>query len=388
MTTPSLFEQIGISIQSHEPLVKGGRFIENLDETYLDYQHGLSTIMGFDWAQITVGGNQETVEGWLETGLGRHLEIFNPSQGMIHECFVNMIELTIGPLVVRYGPLLDVINRLEIVYSAIDTSVDPPIMGNRVKTAVGNNVASQTLYGIIQSVKSASGMTDANAIELRDSYLQGHKDPKTTKEASTMGGERPIAILHCLGYGHWLSAYTYLQNAAGGDIAINTKIQNVLTFEPNGFFSADYSRIIANAWQVPQWEDEDRKALSIIKSLVALGDINDNRYIFGIYEGRRAVYQQAPDVIEYLQYVGHHDQWMETIEGTSVQPWDVLPGKWLQFPDFMIGKPQPAILSEDERNLFIEDVTYRAPYDLKVNGDDIGKISRKLAKMGLGGVSS
>ncbi len=64
-------------------------------------------------------------------------------------------------------------------------------------------------------------------------------------------------------------------------------------------------------------------------------------------------------------------------------PWNVLPGRWLQILDFLPGQPIQANPREDERAVFINQVRYRMPWHLSVQGGEIGLIDKTLAKLGL-----
>ena len=67
----------------------------------------------------------------------------------------------------------------------------------------------------------------------------------------------------------------------------------------------------------------------------------------------------------------------------------MLPGKWVLFTDFLIGRVPPMTdPRQDPRALFIEQVTFTAPWTLALQGGRADRTSQMLAQMGLGGIGS
>jgi hypothetical protein len=120
---------------------------------------------------------------------------------------------------------------------------------------------------------------------------------------------------------------------------------------------------------------------------VALGDPSDfARYTFGVYDDRQAYYKKMPTAIEYVYRLSSGSQAIETTGGARVQPWNVRPAKWLEIPDFLIGRAAGGgNLRDDPRNVFIESVTYTAPFGLTINGGKVSTLKQKMAQLGLGG---
>ena len=50
---------------------------------------------------------------------------------------------------------------------------------------------------------------------------------------------------------------------------------------------------------VPQYDTDDRTAIELIRGLSAMGNLSLDRYLFGIYEDRKAVYQKVVEEIDY-----------------------------------------------------------------------------------------
>jgi hypothetical protein len=165
------------------------------------------------------------------------------------------------------------------------------------------------------------------------------------------------------------------------------KIIAVLQATPNlAWLAYDTDNVDPNTVQVHHYEDGFNLAWAIIKDIVARGGTTNERWIFGIYNDLEAHYEAAPTDVEYVQRLSDPKVRIETTSGGEVYPWNVKPGKWLEFPDFLIGKTQPAELREDARMLFIEGITYRAPYTLEIRGGDVDRLSQLLGQLGLTGI--
>jgi hypothetical protein len=161
-----------------------------------------------------------------------------------------------------------------------------------------------------------------------------------------------------------------------------------LTADPNSIISTDYTKITANTLSIPAWENDDPIALAYIMGLVNLGDTAYNRYTFGIYANRRAYYDVMPSTQEYIWRVNDGGE-IYTQYGEIVRPWDVLPARWVHIPDFMIGRISDATqMRDDPRYMFIESVTYTAPYSLTLTGAKVSKMPQILGQLGLAGIGA
>lgn len=384
------------SINIYEPLVKtGGILYKNALFSRLwvdDYQHIIQAFGGYWSARFSIVANLNKIEDWIANGLGRHVEAYDDALGVMWEGFVNKVTANLGPLSVVRGPLLDVANRVRVAYSYVDNTTTPPTVGGRETTADTDDADSQTKYGIIPKVLSIGGADEANtgvASAVRDTYLEEHKLPKTTKSLNTGATARELtATIEALGYVHWLN-YPYNVGTTGS-INASAKIANVIAASPNlawiGFGSTNY--ITANTLQADAWEDEDRLALNVIKGATAMGDAAQARWLFGVYANRECWYYPAPTTLEYYQRLSDLGIQVETASGDRLKPWAVKPGKWLLFPDFLIGRTVPAALRDDPRAMFLESSQFSAPWDLTLKGGDLDTLPQLLAQYGLAGVGA
>ena len=335
---------------------------------------------------------QTKVENWIEQGLGRQVKLYNPGLELIWEGFVNSARANIGSLSIARGPLLNVANKVKVVYSTVDTSVTPPAMGVRKSTDYAEDSDSQGKYGIHERIISVGGATADNAEQVRDVALDEMKEPETSEMDNTSRSAVPSVSVECLGYMNFLKAYTF-SSTTTGDQDASAKIEAILAADPNGIFSSDYSDIETNATQVGAYEQSDRVAFSLIKGITAMGIAGGDRFVFGFYKDRRAKYNEIPSAVQYQRSLSDPEQRIENYDGQGrIFPWGVTPGNWVFYTDLLIGKSapaitQPSVLRTDPRFLFIEKATYTVPWGLTLQGNRIGQLGQLLARMGLGGTS-
>jgi hypothetical protein len=392
MTTPSAFSNAGLSIALLSPLV-GTRTYPALwiTDKITSYNHTNSAFGGFDSAEIVMAGNQVDVEGIFSTGLARHVQVHNPALSLCWEGFVNEIELVIGGLTVTRGPVMDIANRVSVVYAddGSGSGVVPPVTGARMTTVVANDTASQGIYGIIEKVLSSGPRIPAEAVRERDTYLTEHSYPPTSQQL-TLGrtGNQVQVTLRCLGYFHWLDTYVYNYVVDDNQIGVSTKLLRILAADTNAIFSTDYSGVTANAFLVSGYEDDDMMAMALVKSLVALGGVAYERYLFNVYDNRKIIYAAAPTDWEYQWRIADRSQNVYSRSGARVDPWDIKPGKWLFLSDFLSGRTQSANLRLDPRMVFIESVSFDAPYGLTITGGKTDRLPQLLAELSLGGIDA
>lgn len=344
--------------------------------------------MGGYWSSsIKMSGSEIDLDEWVEDGIGRHIEVYNPGGVLIWEGFVNKVSISSGEDTFSIGPLVEIANKVTVTYSTINNDVDPPLIGARETTASASNSDSQDLYGIWEKIIGLNGATQADAEQLRDMLVNDPTRalPATSGDVSLSGGGALSLSLDLLGYWHWLNAYFYL-NAATGDVNLSQKIQDILAADPNGIFSTDYTQIASNTSQVSDSGTGERPTDAIMIDLNSRGDSLDNPYSMGFYEGRQLVYQPIPNEIAYHKRRGKP---MTTPIGGKVDPWDVQPAEWFFRPDFLIGRHPPitkATLGTDPRSGLIETVKYSTPWGLSVNGVKLSEVDQVLAKRGMGGM--
>lgn len=150
--------------------------------------------------------------------------------------------------------------------------------------------------------------------------------------------------------------------------------------------NSDLSAIDENLMLTGSCENDDMKCGSLVQSIVIIGDAADARWLFGIYDNRKAYYWQAPTVLEYQARIGDNGFDIQTMAGVLINYWSVLPGKWLILTDFLPMMSTKVNLHNDPRAMFIESVTYTYPNGLSLAAGVINTLSQMLRRLGLGGI--
>lgn len=392
MTTPSLHQSLGLSVAYSDPLVKSPRSacLGELRAEVNEYEHETAAVGGYLTARFDLVGDMVDVNDWFEHGIGRHVEVASPDLVIRWEGFVNSATVSAGQYGATRGPLVEIANRTGAFFNERDTSVDPPVVIPGRETIIVEDAGSQSVYGVWEKWVSAGETNMAGAEQTRDSFLRENAhptadDPRIAFEA---GGQVSVSV-ECLGYWAWMQGYPYQDVAGSGTVTAQTKVQSILAADPNGIFSVDYSHVDYNAYLAPRYENSNTPAWEVMKSLAAIGDAADNRWLFGVYADRTAYYRQVPDVEKYQHRLSDPSQRLETIIGGEVAPWDIEPGEWIYLPDFLTGRG-PALtvadMRQDERYVFIESVRFRAPCSAEITGTRVGKLVQILAKRGVGGL--
>jgi hypothetical protein len=389
LVTPTHHQSLGLSVLAFKPAitsytVRGTLFDDQIASKMDNLSFEKHADGGWWSAQIVLNARLTDAEMWFEEGLNLNIEIYNPALVRIFRGFVNRVELSAGALSATRGPVLNVANRASVTYTPLlDATTATPIYGNETTTTIAEDADSQARFGIIEKVFASEPgrCLQTRAEQQRDTFLEELKEAKTSEDAGFSASNVTQIVLNVLGYRHRLGTYIH-QNTAAAAVAIDTKIQQVLASDPNGLFSTDYTGIEINAFLVDQYENDNRIADDVIRDLVEIGGaVTNNRYLFGIYDDEKAKYAAIPTTAFYQHRIADKFRRIERFgTGELVRPWDVEPGQFLFFPDFLIGRTQPVALRDDPRYLFIESVSFSTPYDVQINGAQLSTIPQLLAK--------
>ena len=375
-----------LSILYASPLVQGADYIpagnwseDNLQKTNQAYGGHWSLTHNFNCSQ-------RTAESWLEDGIGRHVELYGPSTIKVWDGFADQIDINIGGLTKSRGSLIDTVaNRIWVTYSTVDTSTPPPTVGIRATTTAANDTTSQGKYGIIERVISIGGASLASAEQIRDTAIIEYAEPDSNEMDNLGSSTSPSVSVTCLGYHHWLKTYT-VDLTTTGDQNASAKVEAVLAADPNSFFSSDYNYVIANTIQVGAYDRDSRTADAVIKGITALGGTSNERWTFGFGNDRVAYYKAIPTAPVYQRRLAEPEQRVEQwVSGQRIKPWNVQAGEWIFYSDILASRPPSTTLAEDPRYMFIEQAVYSTPWELSLQGSQVGNLDQIMAQKGLGG---
>lgn len=396
MAVPSLSRSTGLSIQAWDPaIIRGvsytprGQIVDPyLADRATGYSHVTRAAGGWWSATLSFAGRQHEIEEWYERGLGRHVEVHNPSGVLVWAGFVDSVDIEVGTLSATAGPLMETANRVSVIYTPI-LDVAPKLTGAQSVTTIAEDTDSQDRYGILEDVLSGGELLDDgttnDAEQYQDTYIAEHRWPATDERLSFSASSQAKATLHLKGYIHFLKRYI-TETTTEATCSVYTKIVDALADDRNGLFSVDRVHVYNNPFLVYRREDKHRSAWTVINEMVNLGDANDNRYVFGVYEGQKFHYRQVSDTPLYQHRLGQAAVRIEDYgRGTRVDPWDVQAGEWVFLPDFLAGlTPDRGLpMQVDHRYVLAEEITFTAPNGIEVIGGRYGILAQWLAKRGL-----
>lgn len=387
-------QALGLSVQVYTPAFgttytpKSGS-LDAFD--FSSYDHTLTAGIGFDSMTVTRSCSVEEAYRWLGDACGAHVEVQDETAGIVWEGRVDTVSMSTGGFTISRGPLLEIANRCVVTYQLLDVNTGEAVStgeGQEEKrTDAANHEASQAKYGIRYTVLAAGTIATERARNIRNAYMNLNAWPRVPKQMALGGGDTSVT-LSCKGYYYWLN-YPYRLANTTTMIHLSDKIIAVLAADPNSFFDMP-NQIAANTLHVPALEDQDRMGSEIIADLVALGDASYNRYMFGIWQNRAARYEMIPTILEYQQRTDDKRQVIEDMSSNVVQPWAVLPGKWMTFTSVLPGSlaAQVGVYqgAESERTMFIESVKFTSPYSLTLQGGQVNNLKQRLAQWGLTGI--
>lgn len=373
-----------LTLQVFTSILSGQSYLFNWQDQISSWSHEIRAFGGYWEASASQAATLEQAEEWLENGLGRHVEIYDDTLSLVWEGFVDSVGIEVAGLQMSRGPLVDIANKVKLIYSTIDTTDGG--FGARAETSYAENTTSQGLYGELVKILSSGGVAQGEAEQLRDTFLAENAYPITTTRLALGGASDSVRVSISLkGYCRLFETYPFA-SATTGQQNLSARLSAIIDDDPNSYFSSSNADITTNTVQVGAWENDDPTAWDSLKSLVAMGDASENRYLFGVYGGRKIVYEAAPTTVEYVREIRSGGD-LRTPQGLIVPPWRVSPGKWVRFTDLLIGRSSTAF-RQDPRLMFIERVVYSMPRGLQLDGSRLSTVDQRLARLGLSGLAS
>jgi len=361
-----------ISIVALAPVIRQSvdTFQERLQTEGESYT--VSASYGYDSCQLTLRGDMDYLRGWFRAGLARDIIWRSPNSRVIWNGYVQSMRLQEGGSS-RTKSITQMANRIYYVYSSLDTSTNPPTVGAQ-KTITVNNTDSQTVYGVKIETVSGGQITDTAAAVEAATLLTELSRIRIDSQTTFGSGQPPSLSMTCAGYSHMMDWFNYSQVATSGTDNISTIIGLVLAADPNSVISTSSTNIDTNTTQAEEYYNGDRPAWRVISDLAARGGAANNRWVAGIYEGRKLVYKQAETVDtrwnplaanKYLSYQKNPSDPADMIldeAGREIQPWDARPDRLFYTVGY--GK-QPQ---------YIEQVVFTSPYGLQAKSSDLNPL--------------
>ena len=381
----SIFNQNRLSfLITDGPWRSSNRFVDHSQDV-TSYDHSHAALGGFWSANLTMRLPLVELEDWLENGVGRQVQVKGRGTKLAWEGLVNRVTMNVGGYNMTVGPYLDIANKVKLAYSIFLQLGGGNATGIRVVTDYTSDALSIARYGILAKVFSVGGVDTSAVANLQALLLERYSQPPRSEDLNLPGDTGLIYFdlkLECIGYAHLFQKYSY-NSATTGTQNLSAKLTAIVAAEPNGLFS---SSVTTNTIQVPAYENDDAEAWGLIKAMIAMGDVSLNRYSFGVYENRRAVYKPVSNSVVYIRPLREGAAVIQDAQGGLLQPWEVRPGGYVLVTDLLPGKPTASTLNDDRRAIYADTVQYRMPDSLVINGAHSFKVEQRLAQLGISGV--
>ncbi len=385
----SILAPAQLSLHAYSPVWTDNAYVGDYTDDCTAYTHTMLSLGGMWSASLTLRQPRARAEEWLDRGLGRHIEVRALGSTEIFSGFVNGVETSLSGYRRAVGPYLDIANRVRLIYSYIDTSGATPITGLRLATDWLEDLDSSEKWGLRARVFSAGGIAEGQVNTILSMLLERYKHPPRSEEISLPAAASAGVVdvkLTLAGYAQTLAAQDYA-NSDTALVEASTKIAAILNADDRSAIARDYAAIERNAYQVSSYEADNASAWDLIKGITAEGDAALRRWTFGVYGGRRAHYRRVDSEVAYIRPLGEGLASVQNAGGQFLRAWEVLPGRYVGVQGLVPGRPLSSNLEADNRVLFAESVQFRAPDGLTINGAHAFRIERKLAQMGLSGIS-
>lgn len=313
----------------------------------------------------------------LNDYVGKRLIFTHPAApigGICWEGMISTVTVDDGKTPISRS-MANVYNWVRVLYATIDYTQSAPVLGQQKQTAAAIDTNSLNTYGQRQLYYSAGGMSDANAVYLRESLFNKYKSPRTLTTGATSGATSgmgdAVVTIDAVGYWETLDKRVYIDTFAYVPQTLSSLVQDIvdpLGAPYNSFISADSSQLVSNSQTQSPYQD---KAITIQQYLNKLCGFGHTGYygpsFFGIYENRVPYYTPYPTAQKYImRRMDPLERIYDAVTGLEVPPWMVRPAQIVNIPDILPNGLVYADDVDDVRSFVIGEVQFTAPNKVRL----------------------
>lgn len=329
----------------------------------------ISVKRGFDVANFVLEGEENYLVDWFKNGLVRDIIWRGPDGFLCWNGFVERLSLSIGP-VTRTKTISNMGNRIVYVYNQLNTTRNPPTSeGQQIITV--NETTSQAAYGIKTITVSGGDATSVNANVDALSRLAKLSDP-IIGERQTIGGRAPSLQVTMRGYSYIADWFIYSQSALTGTDDADNVILAVLAADPNSVLSSSALNVDTNTTATERFQ-ESQPGWKLIDTIVKRGqDVAGAgvRWVGGIHEDRQLTYKAAEGLDTNGNLLSTNK--LSPLVRSIADPGDVFTDDAGKIIEYWQIRPDRLLTTQGLQGdiVFINKVTYNAPINLQIIGDD------------------
>jgi len=343
-----------VSLLLYERLAQDtNRFVKSYTHHARDWGRSIRAVGGYWMGDFTVGPETMSRAKMIEAfnlDLGRRL-VENTSGVESWEGEIIEIELMLRGIL--YRRTLDPErwhNKVKVRYTDEST-------GNSTATAWGEETDSSDVYGESCYIDLIGETSAAAATALRDRRLAEFAFPKSVPAGSLSFGQESFQEdalrVRCAGY-----AYSMNRRFQESDIASAAISTQLAALAGNSEF-VTAGDIDTNSLSAPvKASDIPQRLWDAAEELILMGDASGNRWVGGVYKGRKFNYCPAQTSVTHYWRNGR----LTDLIGRPVIPSLIWPNIIVQISDTPLGVTPPGGAAWDSpRNLWIEEVEFIAP---------------------------
>ncbi len=359
------------------------------------YTWTIGAMGGFKTAQLSLRLSALNAFKMLNAYMGKRIVFLHPTApagGICWEGMVNTITVDDGRAPVSRS-IANTYNWIKVIYSTVDYTQPIPILGQQTVTASAIDGASRALYGQRQLYFSAGGLSDANAVLLREALYNKYSQPRTLATGTNTGGGVGMSdsriTFDCVGYWETLDKQFYIDTFAYVPEPISNIVQDVI--DPAGgtfptFVSADQSGLVANSLTQSPWQDKYITTQQYLAKLCGFGHAGYfGPSFFGLYENRVPFYTPYPNATKYtMRRMDPLEIILDATTGRVVPPWLVRPAQIMSIPDLLPDGVDYADDITNVRTFVIGEVQFTSPNKVRLAPQTDDPTQVILSRFGVG----
>ena len=274
---------IGSIVVRHNPVTLWERFMLTLapeDGKFSEYSQEDRT-GGYYRANFNVFFDHVAASEFLESGLGRHVDVYDDQSIKVFEGFIFEIVRDTGKTLSS----ISLQNTVNKVFMRADHDGDQVTE----RSTVLQSAESQGRFGIKDNVLTGGEVASLSVADQgSQQYINWRSYPIPEPEIGAGSGVPHLKVF-CRGYIETLSWRVYNSTDTGNQSA-NAQIQDIL--DDVAQFVDSYE-LEANSTLIAREYDADRRALDIINSIVAFGDSHDRKWVAYMTDNRKFIFRDA-----------------------------------------------------------------------------------------------
>lgn len=366
-----IFSEVGLSILFFPSVITNVGFFSNQDRSVLSYSHTKDTSSWFKSANISIRVKRSEISKWMLYGVGLDVVIKNSSSEVIFNGYVNKIDVNLIDSTVAFtvGGYVDFLefpyeNTGATTYTTREKIID-------VLEAEPNTIFS-TEYSFIET----------NTLSVFEEETNNNSGQQIIKSLASLGGDsnnnrRIYGIKEDRTFfiEELPTTVTYLASSPTSvSVGPLTDIVNQSKTNYKDFVTGEKEETsIAN-------DTISQGKYGIFTQAISGGEVSQ-----GNAESIRDTYINENSEPATSQVISG-DIEIKKLSGGTFDPWDILPGRWLQFTSLGPDMDSFSDFRQDIKLMFIESVNFSLPRTISLTGIKVSTLEQRLAKLGLGSI--